>query len=74
MADGFIHTVHRDGYWHNELEGGQRASSSHATKTEAVARGREMARDRKTEHVIHNMDGTISERNSYGNDPARRPG
>src|SRR4051812_49125029 len=26
------------------------------------------------EHVIHNMDGTISERNSYGNDPADRPG
>jgi len=28
----------------------------------------------RTEHVIHNQDGTISERNSYGNDPATRPG
>src|SRR6478736_9244336 len=27
----------------------------------------------RTEHVIHNQDGTISERNSYGNDPATRP-
>jgi hypothetical protein len=28
----------------------------------------------ETEHVIHNQDGTISERNSYGNDPVHRPG
>jgi len=28
----------------------------------------------KTDHVIHNQDGTISGRNSYGNDPVSRPG
>jgi hypothetical protein len=28
-----------------------------------------MAKARKTEHLIHNMDGTIAERNSYGSDP-----
>lgn len=69
MARGWIHTVHRDGYWVNEVEGGERASSRHATKAEAVAKGREMAKARKTEHLIHNMDGTIAERNSYGSDP-----
>ena len=26
------------------------------------------------DHVIHNEDNTISERTSYGNDPAHRPG
>jgi hypothetical protein len=36
--------------------------------------GREQAMTRGTEHVIHNQDGVISERNSYGNDPANRPG
>jgi hypothetical protein len=36
--------------------------------------GRERARQDKTEHVVHNQDGVISERNSYGNDPASRPG
>ena len=28
----------------------------------------------ETEHVIHNQDGSIAERNSYGSDPADRPG
>jgi hypothetical protein len=32
------------------------------------------ARRRQTEHVIHNQDRSIGERNSYGNDPAHRPG
>jgi hypothetical protein len=27
-----------------------------------------------TEHVVHNQDGTISERNSYVNDQVHRPG
>jgi hypothetical protein len=69
MARGWIHTVHRDGRWYNEVEEGERASSSHDKRVDAVARGRELAINAKTEHVIHNVDGTISERNSYGNDP-----
>lgn len=66
-----MHTVHRkdSNDWANEVEGNDRASSVHATKADAVARGRELAIAAKTEHVIHNMDGTIGERNSYGNDP-----
>jgi hypothetical protein len=69
MARGWIHTVHRDGRWHNEVEGGQRASSSHDTREAAVERGRELAINARTEHVIHRMDGTIGQRNSYGGDP-----
>ncbi|MEA2358522.1 MAG: hypothetical protein QOI62_1782 [Solirubrobacteraceae bacterium] len=38
-------------------------------KAEAPATGRQMARDRRVEHLIHNLDGTIGERNSYGDDP-----
>ena len=74
MAKGDIHTVHRDGRWLNEVEGGKRASNSAATKAEAVSVGRDMARDRNVEHHIHKLDGTIGERNSYGNDPRRSPG
>ena len=76
MARGWIHTVYRSASsdWANEVEGGDRASSVHATKDEAVKRGRELAIAAKTEHVIHNMDGTIASRNSYGNDPSRSPG
>jgi hypothetical protein len=73
VADGYVHTVYKDGEWVNEIEGGDEASR-HATKDEAVERGREIARQRQTEHVIHNQDGTIAERNSYGSDPERSPG
>ena len=73
MARGWVHTVHREGSWMNEIEG-EGALSMHRTKDEAVAAGRETARARRTEHVIHNLDGTIAERNSYGNDPYPPPG
>ena len=39
------------------------------TKADAQATGREMAMQDKTEHLIHNKDGQIGGRNSYGNDP-----
>jgi hypothetical protein len=40
-------------------------------KEDAVARGRALARLRGTGHVIHNRDGSIAARSSYGSDPAR---
>lgn len=73
MAEGFVHTLYRDGKWLNEIEGTQ-AMSTFDTKEEAVDAGRDEAQRGLTEHVIHNEDGTISERNSYGNDPAFRSG
>jgi hypothetical protein len=68
LSRGWIHTVYSGGIWINEVEGEGRVSS-HVTKEEAVAAGRDAARSRRTEHVIHHVDGTIAERNSYGNDP-----
>ena len=47
---------------------------SFLTKAEAVQAGRDEARRPQTEHVIHNEDGSIGERNSYGPDPSDRPG
>lgn len=74
MADGFVHTVFKSDEWLNEIEGGSDFGGSHSTKEDAVAAGRTRAQNDKTEHVIHNQDGTISERSSYGKDPASRPG
>ena len=74
MAKGFIHTVYKGEQWINEVEEGAEIEGVHARKEEAVQAGRARAQQDKTEHVIHNQDGTISERNSYGNDPASRPG
>lgn len=74
MAKGDVHTEpHGDG-WANKVEGNMRVSSTHETKSAAQKRGRELAILRKVEHLIHKRDGTIGERNSYGNDPERRPG
>jgi hypothetical protein len=75
VAKGFVHTVHADGRWHNIIEDRDGARPSTCdTKAEAEAAGRAEAMRRHTEHVIHNEDGTIGERNSYGNDPPDRPG
>jgi hypothetical protein len=75
MASGYVHTVYKGGQWTNEVEGGDAQTlGKFDTKEMAVAAGRKRAIDRKTEHVIHDMDGSISDRNSYGNDPAHRPG
>ena len=74
MANGFVHTVYKNDQWVNEIEGGSVLDGSHSTKEDAVAAGRARAQQDGTEHVIHNQDGTIGERSSYGNDPASRPG
>jgi hypothetical protein len=74
MADGFVHTVFRNDHWVNQIEGGSAFGGSHSSKDDAVAAGRTRVQQDKTEHLIHNQDGTISERNSYGNDPVSRPG
>lgn len=39
--------------WINKVEGGQRASNSASTKDPAQDKGRDMARERGVEHVIH---------------------
>ena len=75
MAEGFVHTVHRDGACANTIEGeDEPLSGTFETREAAVIVGREEAMRRKTEHVIHDQDGAIGERNSYGSDPSDRPG
>jgi hypothetical protein len=69
MPKGDIETYSEDGVWKNKVQGSSRAANSHATKAEAEKKGRQMARARKVEHIIKKKDGTIGERNSYGNDP-----
>ena len=71
---GDVHTVPDsvgDG-WVNKQNGV--VLSRHETKKEAVPRGAEVARRDQVEHFIHNENGQISERNSYGNDPRSSPG
>ena len=59
----------RDGGWDVKRGGSARASSHHDTKADAVAKGRETARNQGTELRIHNKDGRIAGSDSHGNDP-----
>ena len=59
---------HGDG-WANRREGADRVSKVYDTKAQAQAAGRDTARREHTEHIVHNTDGGIGERNSYGTDP-----
>ena len=65
---GGVHTVpaaDRPGWW-NKVDG--KILSRHRRKEDAVEAGREIARMLRVEHSIHKADGTIGEKNSYGND------
>ena len=64
-----IHTIHRPGGWGNKSAGASRVSKVYTTKAQAQSAGRKTAINQKAEHIIHNMDGRIGLRNSYGNDP-----
>lgn len=71
MPHGDIETVHHDGSWHNVVEGARdQVSEPFATREEAVAEGREMAKDLGVEHIIKNPDGSVEERSSSGDAPA----
>ena len=67
---GGVHTVPQEGPkkgWQNKRN--KKVLTKHATKDAAVEAGREIARLLKVEHSIHRLDGVITEKNSYGNDP-----
>ncbi len=61
-----VHTVPSGNGWSNKQGG--RETSHHRTKEAAQDAGRRQAKQSETEHVIHNRDGKIGEKNSYGGD------
>ena len=64
-----IHTVSRPNGWGNLKSGASRVGKIYDTKAQAQASGRKTAMKQGAEHIIHNKDGKIGSRNSYGNDP-----
>lgn len=64
-----IHTVSRPGGWGNLKSGASRVGKIYGTKAQAQAIGRKSAMKQGAEHIIHNQNGKISSRNSYGSDP-----
>ena len=56
--------MHKDGEWINQIEGQGQEAGAFSTKDEAQEAGRALAKRLEVEHLIHNEDGTIHERNS----------
>lgn len=50
-------------------EGQENPITSSHTKQKALEKSIKEAKKEKVEHVIHNKDGKISDKDSYGNDP-----
>ncbi len=63
------HVVPYGSEWAVRGEGNGRATSIHRTQAEAIDAAREIARNQRSELVIHRSDGRIRDRDSYGADP-----
>ena len=74
MPQGDVETYHSAGRWRNRVEGRDQLPGEYETRAAAVEAGRGEARERKVEHIIRRLDGTIGERNTYGHDPRNIPG
>jgi hypothetical protein len=57
------------GGWSVRASGAARATKTFPTQADAIHHGKTLAKKDKGELFIHRADGTIRERNSYGNDP-----
>jgi hypothetical protein len=64
-----VHVTPHGDKWAVKREGNERASSLHDTQKQAEKKGREAARKAKTEFFLHNRQGEIRQRDSYGHDP-----
>jgi Uncharacterized protein conserved in bacteria (DUF2188) len=70
MANGTNqHIVPHDGVWAVRGAGNQKVTRQFETQHEAIEHGRQIAINQQSELIIHNQEGRIRERNSYGNDP-----
>ena len=63
------HVVRRGDRWAVLGAGNGKASSLHSRQGEAIDRARDVARNQRSEVVIHGRDGRIRDKDSYGNDP-----
>lgn len=74
MAKKNQHVVPKDGEWAVRRDGASRASKVFNTQSEAIKFARNQAMKHSGELYIHNADGSILDRRSYGNDPGHRTG
>lgn len=61
-------TPHSSG-WQVKGAGNSKATAVTKTQAEAITIAKSIAKNNKSEVVIHGTNGRIREKNSYGNDP-----
>lgn len=64
-----IHVVPFGDQWATKLEGDPNPLSVHQTQGQAIDSAKPWAQLNQSELVIHRPDGTIRDKDSYGNDP-----
>ena len=63
------HVVPSGDQWAVRGEGNSKKTRITQTQREAIEIAREIARNQQSELVIHRKNGTIRDKDSYGNDP-----
>ena len=62
-------TPHPQGSWQVIGATNKRATSIHGTQEQARQAAINIARNQESEVIVHNRQGVIRQKNSYGNDP-----
>lgn len=71
MVKRNIHTIYNDDrvMWETKKEGQAKPLASSHTKVVAERKSIKEAKEAGVEHIIHNKEGKITDKDSYGNDP-----
>ncbi len=69
MSKSNQHVIPLGNGWAVKKEGSSRFTVITETKKDAVVVARQIAKNNKSELIIHGKDGEIQDKDSYGNDP-----
>lgn len=64
------HVVPHNGRWGVRGAGNSRVTATADTQGDAIDIARDIARNQRSEVVIHRPNGQIRDKDSYGNDPS----
>ena len=74
MGKKNVHVTKRHKGWAVVTENSERAVKITSTQKEAIKIGTAIAKNNKSEVVIHDRENKIREKNSHGNDPKSTKG
>ncbi len=64
------HIIPKDDGWAVKGAGNSKVTKTFETQKDAIQYGKQIAKNQESELIIHRKDGTIRDKDSYGNDPA----